>query len=242
LGRTIRTARKWRETLTWPHARGQFGTPQMGGLLIVLTLNITTLLWAQWNTLVQLTVVSVVVLAGLGFYDDYMKITKASSGGAKSRVKLIVQTALALFIGIYLWTAPATEKLITQIMVPVYKHPLATGAGAGIVGLVLTMLTIVGSSNAVEFDGRPGRTGDWLHDHRGHRFFDFNVCRGCNVKTAAYLQIPYVSGAGELTVFCAAFAGRGAGIFVVTLPSGAGVHGRHGFAGARWRAGIGGAC
>src|ERR1700739_2822266 len=62
----------------------KFGTPTMGGLLIVLTLNLTTLLWAQWNTLVQLTVLSVVVLASLGFYDDYTKITKASSGGAKS--------------------------------------------------------------------------------------------------------------------------------------------------------------
>src|SRR5882672_6474670 len=54
----------------------KFGTPTMGGLLIVLTLNLTTLLWAQWNTLVQLTVLSVVVLAALGFYDDYTKITK----------------------------------------------------------------------------------------------------------------------------------------------------------------------
>src|SRR3984957_7958199 len=68
----------------------KFGTPTMGGLLIVLTLNLTTLLWAQWNTLVQLSVVSVAVLAALGFYDDYTKITKASSGGAKSRVKIYV--------------------------------------------------------------------------------------------------------------------------------------------------------
>ncbi|MDB6021440.1 MAG: mraY, partial [Pedosphaera sp.] len=125
----------------------KFGTPTMGGLLIVLTLNLTTLLWAQWNTLVQLTVVAVVVLAALGFYDDYTKITKASSGGAKSHVKLWVQIALALFVGIYLWYSPATEKLITDIMVPFYQYPVASGAGAA--GLVLTALTIVGSSNAV---------------------------------------------------------------------------------------------
>src|SRR5579863_2966227 len=118
----------------------KFGTPTMGGLLIVLTLNLTTLLWAQWNTLVQLTVVTVVVLAGLGFYDDYTKITKASSGGAKSRVKLYVQTALALFIGLYLWWVPLTRNLITEIMVPFYKHPLASGAGGA--GLALTVLTI----------------------------------------------------------------------------------------------------
>src|SRR5437899_5232442 len=50
------------------------GTPTMGGILIVLALNLTTLLWAQCNTLVQLTLLSVVVLTGLGFYDDYAKI------------------------------------------------------------------------------------------------------------------------------------------------------------------------
>src|ERR1700749_14735 len=56
----------------------KFGVPTMGGLLIIVTLNLTTLLWAQWNSLVQLTMVSTAVLAVLGFYDDYQKITKAS--------------------------------------------------------------------------------------------------------------------------------------------------------------------
>ena len=92
----------------------KMGTPTMGGLLIVLTLNVTTLLWAQWKSLVLLTVLSVAVLAVLGFYDDYTKIARASSGGgAKSRVKLWVQTGLALFIGLYLWQsarhAPVTS-------------------------------------------------------------------------------------------------------------------------------------
>src|SRR5580693_3427193 len=75
-------------------ARGpkKMGTPTMGGLLIVLTMNVTALLWAQWNSLVLLTVLSVAVLAILGFYDDYTKIIQASGGGAKSRVKLWVQT------------------------------------------------------------------------------------------------------------------------------------------------------
>jgi phospho-N-acetylmuramoyl-pentapeptide-transferase len=60
------------------------GTPTMGGILIVVVLNLTTLLWAQWNTLVQLTLLSVVVLSGLGFYDDYAKISQ-QSGGAPDR-------------------------------------------------------------------------------------------------------------------------------------------------------------
>src|SRR5262252_2976631 len=104
------------------------GTPTMGGILIVLALNLTTLLWAQWNTLVQLTLLSVAVLTGLGFYDDYSKIIQQSSGGTRSFVKLWVQAGLALFIGIYLWRMPSTSKLISEIMVPFYKFPLVTGA------------------------------------------------------------------------------------------------------------------
>src|ERR1035438_4398691 len=88
------------------------GTPTMGGILVVVALNLTTLLWAQWNTLVQLTLLSVVVLTGLGFYDDYAKISQQSGGGARSYVKLGVQAALALFIGLYLWYMPSTRNLI----------------------------------------------------------------------------------------------------------------------------------
>lgn len=188
----------------------KFGVPTMGGLLIVLTLNLTTLLWAQWNSLVQLTMVSTAVLAGLGFYDDYQKITKASSGGAKSYVKLAIQFLLALFIGIYLWQAPATRKLnlITDIMVPFWKHPVMTGAGMA--GLVLTILTIVGSSNAVNLtDGLDGLAiGCTIIV--SFVFLIMTYVAG-NIKTAGYLQIPYVAGSGELTVFCSALLGAGMG-------------------------------
>src|SRR6266700_187314 len=132
-------------------------TPTMGGILIVLALNVTTLLWAQWNTLVQLTLLSVVVLTALGFYDDYAKIVHQSPGGDRSRVKLLVQAALGLFIGLYLWLVPSTSTLI--------------------VSFVFVALTYLAG----------------------------------NARAAAYLQIPYVGGAGELTVFCAAMIGAGLG-------------------------------
>src|ERR1043166_4006038 len=76
------------------------GTPTMGGILIVLALNLTTLVWAQWNPLVELTLLSVVVLTALGFYDDYAKIIRQSGRGTRSFVKLWVQAALGLFIGL----------------------------------------------------------------------------------------------------------------------------------------------
>ncbi len=184
------------------------GTPTMGGMLIFTALNLTTLLWAQWSPLILLTLLSVVVLTGLGFYDDYTKILQQSGDGTKSYVKFWVQGALALFIGIYLWMMPSTSKLITQIMVPFYKHPVMTGAG--FVGLALTVLTIVGSSNAVNLtDGLDGlAVGCTLIV--SFVFVVLTYLAG-NAKAAAYLQIPYVAGAGELTVFCAAMIGAGLG-------------------------------
>ena len=188
----------------------KFGVPTMGGLLIVLTLYLTTLLWAQWNSLVQLTSLCVLVLAALGFYDDYQKITKASSGGAKSRTKLIVQFGLALFIGIYLWQSPSTRKLnlVTDIMIPFWKHPVLTNSA--IVGLILVTLTIVGSSNAVNLtDGLDGLAiGCTIIV--SFVFLIMTYAAG-NAKAAAYLQIPHVVGAGELTVFCSAMLGAGMG-------------------------------
>ncbi len=184
------------------------GTPTMGGILIVLALNLTTLLWAQWNTLIQLALLSVVVLTGLGFYDDYAKIIQQSSRGTRSQVKLWVQAALALFIGLYLWRVPSTSKLITEIMVPFYKYPVVTGAG--IVGLIITVLTIVGSSNAVNLtDGLDGLAiGCTLIV--SFVFLVLTYLSG-NAKASDYLQIPHVVGAGELTVFCAAMIGAGLG-------------------------------
>jgi phospho-N-acetylmuramoyl-pentapeptide-transferase len=187
------------------------GTPTMGGILVVLALNLATLLWAQWNTLTELTLLSVVVLAGLGFYDDYAKISQQSGGGARSSLKLYVQTALAIFIAVYLWKVPATSKLITEIMVPFYKHPIAQGTLAvALGGLVLTVLTIVGSSNAVNLtDGLDGLAiGCTLIVSF---VFLFLTYLAGNFKAATYLQIPYVAGAGELTVFCAAMIGAGLG-------------------------------
>ena len=184
------------------------GTPTMGGILIVLVLDLAALLWAQWNALVVLTLLSLIVLAGLGFYDDYVKITQQNNRGTRSLVKLWVQFALALFIGMYLWMLPETHKLITEVMVPFIKHPVLTGAGPA--GLLLTVLTIIGSSNAVNLtDGLDGLAiGCTLIV--AAVFLVFTYIAG-NFKFAEYLQVPFVSGAGELTVFCAAMIGSGLG-------------------------------
>jgi phospho-N-acetylmuramoyl-pentapeptide-transferase len=173
-------------------------------------MDVTALLWAQWNTLVQLTLLSVLVLAGLGFYDDYAKITQQSSRGTASHVKLWVQFALAIFIAVYLWRVPATSKLVSDVMVPFFKYPILTGVVGVAVGLVLTSLTIVGSSNAVNLtDGLDGLAiGCTLIV--SFVFLVLTYVSG-NARVAEYLQVPHVVGAGELTVFCAAMIGAGLG-------------------------------
>jgi phospho-N-acetylmuramoyl-pentapeptide-transferase len=188
------------------------GTPTMGGILIVAVMDVTALLWAQWNTLVQLTLLSVVVLAGLGFYDDYAKITQQSNKGTAAHVKLWVQGALALFIAVYLWRVPSTSRLVAEVMVPFVKHPVLTGSIGTAIGLLLTSLTIMGSSNAVNLtDGLDGLAiGCTLIV--SFIFLVLTYIAG-NFRAADYLQVPYVAGAGELTVFCAAMIGAGLGFW-----------------------------
>jgi phospho-N-acetylmuramoyl-pentapeptide-transferase len=121
-----------------------------------------------------------------------------------------VQGLLAVFIAVYLWHLPATNELISEVYVPFYKEPVLTGAAGAAVGLLITVLAIVGASNAVNLtDGLDG------------------LAIGCTVivafvflimtyvadhaRFAQYLQVPRVSGAGELTVFMAALIGAGLG-------------------------------
>jgi phospho-N-acetylmuramoyl-pentapeptide-transferase len=187
------------------------GTPTMGGLMIILVVDFTVLLWAQWNTLVQLTLLSMLGLTALGFYDDYAKIAGQSAAkGAAEIVKLVVQFALAIFIGVYLWQLPETRSLISEVMVPFYKYPVLTGTVGVVCGLILTTLTIVGSSNAVNLtDGLDGLAiGCTIMV--SFVFVIMTYVAG-NFQIARYLQIPYVAGAGELTVYCCALIGAGLG-------------------------------
>jgi len=196
------------------------GTPTMGGILIVLVLNLTMILWAQWNSLVELTLLAVLVLTGLGFYDDYAKIVKQHGGGAPPHVKLWVQFGVAVFVAIYLWKLPMTSELrlpemnevlrnnlVSTLMLPFYKYPIQAGV---VIGLAVTVLTIVGFSNAVNLtDGLDGLAiGCTLITST---VFLVLTYLASNFKYATYLKIPYVNGAGELTVFCAAMIGAGMG-------------------------------
>jgi phospho-N-acetylmuramoyl-pentapeptide-transferase len=176
----------------------------------VLVVDLSALLWAQWNELLLLTVLSLVVLAGLGFYDDYAKIARQNAKGVTSTVKLAVQTLLGLFVGVYLWFSPQPEwsRLISDVMVPFLKDPLFTDAA--LAGLIVTVLAIVGSSNAVNVtDGLDG-LAIGLTVIVAIVFLIMTYIAG-NAIYSKYLLVPFVPGAGELTVFCAALIGAGLG-------------------------------
>ncbi len=195
------------------HARvlSKKGTPSMGGIMIVLSLDVTALLWAKWNEFLALSLISVVVLAALGFYDDWVKLTRQDRDGIHSKVKLTVQLALGLFIGLYLWhhPDPTMSDLVGKLVVPFYSGEIVF-VGVGLVGLLITTAAIVGSSNAVNLtDGLDGLAiGCTLIVT--FVFIIFTYIAG-NKIMADYLRVPYVEGAGELTVFCSAMVGAGLG-------------------------------
>ena len=184
------------------------GTPTMGGILIVVVLDVTVLLWARWNPLILLTVLSLIVLAGLGFYDDWLKVTKQTADGAASKLKLLIQVLLAAAIAFYLWRLPSTRALVDEVQLPFLKTPILVGFP--IVGGLLAIVTIVGSSNAVNLtDGMDGLAiGCTLICSLA--FLVMTYVAG-NAVFAKYLLVTHVAGASELTVICGALIGASLG-------------------------------
>jgi len=191
--------------------------PTMGGLLIVGAIDLSALLWAQWNPMVTLTLLSMLVLCLLGFYDDYLKVTLQDSSGLAEKVKLAVQILLAGFIAVYLWRLDSTRELITDVMVPFLKEPVLSAPTdkavlsiAALVGITVTIAAIVGSSNAVNLtDGLDGLAiGCTLIVSLV--FYIFTYIAG-HAEISRELLVPHVVGASELSVVCAAMIGAGLG-------------------------------
>ena len=187
---------------------GKRGTPTMGGLMIVLALDLSVMLWARWNPFVLLTVLTLVVFAALGFYDDWLKVTKQNNQGAQGRYKIYVQLAVGAIVAGYLWYRPETRMLVTEVNLPFLKKAILGGVPA--LGILLTLLAVVGSSNAVNLtDGMDGLAiGCTLIVSLVFAVFTYAVG---NKVMAGYLLITYVRDAAELTVVCSALFGASLG-------------------------------
>ncbi len=182
------------------------GTPTMGGIFIIGSILISVLLWADLkNPFILLTMFTCLWLAVLGGIDDYMKLTKKGpKRGLRARTKFFWQLILGCFIGLFINLYPETS---TKLDVPFFKSLIID---LGIFYIPCVVLILVGASNAVNLtDGLDGlaigcvlivsMTLGVLSYVTGH------------VKFSEYLFIPYISGAGELTIFCAAMLGASLG-------------------------------
>src|SRR5437879_2159364 len=127
---------------------GKQGTPTMGGVLIIATIFISSVLWARPdNRFVWLALFSMIYLGGLGFADDYLKVTKKKSDGISGRVKLVFQIVLALIVTAVFLSSPLLEVQARSLYVPFVKSPVVTNMG--LYTFLFFAVVIVGSSNAV---------------------------------------------------------------------------------------------
>jgi phospho-N-acetylmuramoyl-pentapeptide-transferase len=181
--------------------REKKGIPTMGGVLIILAIIVSTVLWARWdNKYILLALFSVLWLGIIGFLDDYMKfITKRSKGITKT-AKLLGQAILALVIALFAFYDPEIGRILD---VPFLKDLIVN---LGFLYILFVVLVIVGSSNAVNLtDGLDGLAPGCI-TMVAVTYGIFSYITG-HVKFSSYLQIIYVPGSGELSVFCASIVG-----------------------------------
>lgn len=181
------------------------GTPTMGGALMLVGIGVATLLWGDLtNRYVWLVLLTTLTFGAIGGTDDWLKLTRGSSEGLRARSKLLLQSIAALLAGAVLFTM-ATSPVQTTLILPFLKD---VAIPLGILLIPLTWLVVVGASNAVNLtDGLDG-LAIMPTVLVGGALGIFAYASG-NVNFADYLAIPYVAGAGELTVFVGALVGAG---------------------------------
>jgi phospho-N-acetylmuramoyl-pentapeptide-transferase len=191
------------------------GTPTMGGSLILFSLAVPTLLWCDLTNRFVWVALAVTILYGvIGFLDDYLKLTR-SKRGLPGRIKIVAQFIVAAAAVAYVFNGDLyDEQMRYRMALPLldfYKHPISIWPwlyGA------LAVTVIVGASNAVNLtDGLDGLAiGPVIISAATFLILAYGagtIIKGFNV--AEYLKIPYISGSGELAVFCGAIAGAGIG-------------------------------
>ncbi len=178
------------------------GTPTMGGIFIILSVIIAMVFWGDLRSeSVWITMGAFLVFGAIGFIDDYLKVTRHNSAGLPAWAKLAGQFAAAITIVLILYFTGGEN--ITALYVPFFKNPVLD---MGWLWIPFAVLLIVGESNAVNFsDGLDGLLAGLLIIV----FITLGILTYITgrVDYSEYLGIPYIPGAGELTVFCFAAAG-----------------------------------
>lgn len=192
---------------------GKGTTPTMGGLIILVASVLPVLLWARLsNQYVILAVLTMAWMGAIGFLDDYLKLRQKRAGeknrGLVERYKLAGQVTCGIALGLWLWLSPLSTLPGASTTLPFFKYILIVPASAGLAWLYVLWVTFIltGFSNAVNLtDGLDGlASGLMAIAVLTLGLFAYVAGR---VDTSAYLQIFYLKGAGELTVFCGAVVG-----------------------------------
>jgi phospho-N-acetylmuramoyl-pentapeptide-transferase len=184
------------------------GTPTMGGLLILLAIALPTLLWSDLtNRNVLLALGATLALGGLGLLDDWLHVVKGVKAGLKGRWKLLGQAGVGVGIAVVLLLVPTEHVPATVTTVPFLKFNYID---FGWLFIPFVVIVITGSSNAVNLtDGLDGLASG-LVAFAAVAFAGLCYVSG-NVKFSQYLNVLYLPGSGELTVFCAAVFGAALG-------------------------------
>jgi phospho-N-acetylmuramoyl-pentapeptide-transferase len=177
------------------------GVPTMGGILILSAITVATLLWVDLaNPFVWLLLAVTLWFGVIGAYDDYRKIKKKDSRGLSARGKLVSQFLGAALAGLVLYQLPGFDG---HLSLPFFK---AARPDLGWYYVIFAVLVVVGASNAVNLtDGLDGLVaGPTVVT--GTVYLLFSYLAG-HAGLSAYLQLPFVSGAGEVAVFCSTLVG-----------------------------------
>ncbi len=188
-----------------PNHEAKKGTPTMGGCLLLPAIFLPTILWAEPDNIYVWIVMFVIVsFGGIGFMDDYLKITRKNSRGLSVASKFSLQILAAFLVALTLYYYPGFDS---RLHLPFFKA-IAPDLGLGYIALAVFI--IVGASNAVNLtDGLDGLAISPLIVAFGS-YVVFAYLSG-HIKLSSYLQIPYVSGTGEISVLCGAVVGAGLG-------------------------------
>ena len=180
------------------------GTPTMGGSLILTAITVSTILWGNWaNPYIWILLGVLLATGALGFYDDWRKVVYKDPNGVSAKFKMVWQSSVAIIAGLALFYL-ATNSANNILIVPFFKQ---VALPLGVVGfLVLSYLTIVGTSNAVNLtDGLDGLAAfPVVLVAAGLAIFAY---ASGHSQFAQYLQLPYVAGANEVVIFCTAMCG-----------------------------------
>ena len=180
------------------------GTPTMGGIIILSAIILPTLLLADIkNPFVQILLISTIWMGCIGFIDDYLKSIKKIKKGLVARYKLVGQVSIGLIITFWIYNTPGWENIITVTSIPFLKDSVID---FGLLYPLMIIFVVTGTSNAVNLtDGLDGLAAGLL----AISFSTFSVIAYVSgrVDFSDYLNIIYLPGAGELTIFTASCVG-----------------------------------